>query len=132
MLGPPESLIVTARGSETGFDIDQLVLSGPQRVLPPAGTDGAAAVRHSDTSYTVRVADRDTGRWLVLGQSHNRGWHATIDGNDLGPPVVIDGFANGWLLPPGEAATVKLRVDTSAAGGLGPAPVGAGRWPQSR
>ena len=109
VLGPPESLIVTARGSETGFDIDQLVLSGPQRVLPPAGAGGAAAVRHSDTSYTVRVADRDTGRWLVLGQSHNRGWQATIDGNDLGPPVVIDGFANGWLLPPGEAATVELR-----------------------
>ena len=30
VLGPPESLITTAPGSETGFDIDQLVLTGPR------------------------------------------------------------------------------------------------------
>ncbi len=108
-LGTPEGLIMTAPGSRTGFDIDQLVLSGPQRTLPPAGTGRVDAVRHSDTSYTVRVPGRDTGRWLVLGQSHNRGWEATVDGADLGPPVVIDGFANGWLLPAGGDGVVELR-----------------------
>jgi arabinofuranan 3-O-arabinosyltransferase len=108
-LGTPESLIMATPGSRTGFDIDQLVLSGPQRVLAPAGTGDVDAVRHGDTSYTVRVPSRNTDRWLVLGQSHNRGWHATVDGTDLGPPVVIDGFANGWLLPAGQAATVELR-----------------------
>lgn len=108
-LGTPESLIRTAPGSRTGFDIDQLVLSGPQRTLPPAGTGGVDAVRHRDTAYTVRVPGRDTVRWLVLGQSHNRGWHATVDGADLGPPAVIDGFANGWLLPAGADAVVELR-----------------------
>lgn len=109
-LGPPESLIVTAPGSLTGFDIDQLVLAGAPRALAPAGgADEAVAVRHSDTSYDVRVPDRADDVWLVLGQSHNRGWHATADGADLGPPTVIDGFANGWLLPAGEAAQVELR-----------------------
>ena len=109
-LGPPESLIVTAPGSRTGLDIDQLVLAGPPQALAPVGgIGGVDAVRHRDTAYTAQVPDRDTDRWLVLGQSHNRGWHATLDGTDLGPPVVIDGFANGWLLPAGEAATVELR-----------------------
>ena len=108
-LGGPESLIMTSPGSRTGFDIDQLVLEGPQRLAPPAGAGGVDAVRHSDTSYTVQVPDRDDDSWLVLGQSHNRGWHAALDGADLGPPVVIDGFANGWLLPAGEAASVELR-----------------------
>jgi len=110
VLGPPESMIVTAPGSVTGFDIDQLVLSGPERATTaPPGAGGVDAVRHSDTAYTVRVPGRDADRWLVLGQSHSRGWHAILDGADLGPPVVIDGFANGWLLPAGEAAAVELR-----------------------
>ena len=109
-LGPPESLIVTAPGSRTGFDIDQLVLEGPRLAAAPSNGIGRVdAVRHSDTAYTVRVPPRDTDRWLVLGQSHNRGWHAAVDGTDLGPPTVIDGFANGWLLPAGEAAVVRLR-----------------------
>jgi hypothetical protein len=38
--------------------------------------------------------------WLVLGQSHSVGWRATVDGRSLGEPVVIDGFANGWLVSP--------------------------------
>ena len=109
-LGPPESLITAAPGSRTGLDIDQLVLEGPRLAAPPAdGIGRVDAVRHSDTAYTVRVPPRDSDRWLVLGQSYNRGWHATVDGTDLGPPTVIDGFANGWLLPAGQAAVVELR-----------------------
>ena len=109
-LGPPESLITTAPGSRTGLDIDQLVFEGPRLAAPPVDGIGAVdAVRHSDTAYTVRVPPRDSDRWLALGQSYNRGWHASVDGTDLGPPTVIDGFANGWLLPAGEAAVVELR-----------------------
>ena len=110
VVGPPESLITTAPGSRTGFDIDQLVLEGPRLAAPPSdGIGRVDAVRHSDTAYTVRVPPRDSDRWLALGQSYNRGWHATVEGTDLGPPTVIDGFANGWLLPAGEAAVVELR-----------------------
>ena len=109
-LEPPESVITTAPGSRTGFDIDQLVFEGPRPAAAPTeGAGGVNAVRHNDTAYTVRVPPRDTARWLVLGQSHNQGWHASVDGTDLGPPTVIDGFANGWLLPAGEAAVVELR-----------------------
>ena len=109
-LRPPESLIMTAPGSRTGLDIDQLVLEGPRLAPPPSdGIGPVDAVRHSDTAYTVRVPPRDNDRWLALGQSHNRGWHASVGGTDLGPPIVIDGFANGWLLPAGEAAVVELR-----------------------
>ena len=78
----------------------------------PAKGSTTAAVkveRHRDTSFTATVPPSDIGRWLVLAQSHNRGWQAVADGVDLGEPVVIDGYANGWWLPPGDETTVELR-----------------------
>jgi hypothetical protein len=46
----------------------------------------------------------------VLGQSHNPGWTATADGEGLGEPELVDGFANGWLVTPtSETFEVDLR-----------------------
>jgi hypothetical protein len=44
--------------------------------------------------------------WLVFGQSYSPGWRAECrdaEGGklDLGAPVPIDGFANGWRVEPG-------------------------------
>jgi hypothetical protein len=39
--------------------------------------------------------------WLVLAEGYSRGWRATCDGRSLGPPHVVDGFANGWRVEPG-------------------------------
>ena len=64
--------------------------------------------RHRDTSFTATVPASTVGRWLVLAQSHNQGWQAIADGIDLGQPVVIDGYANGWWLPPSDETVVKL------------------------
>jgi arabinofuranan 3-O-arabinosyltransferase len=51
-------------------------------------------------SYTgVRLAVNAPG-WLVLGESYSRGWQATCNGRSLGPPRVIDAFANGWPVGP--------------------------------
>ena len=59
--------------------------------------------RTSRLTYEVSVADADEPYWLVMGQSFNPGWHATTaDGTDLGPPTLINGFANGWLVDPGD------------------------------
>jgi hypothetical protein len=45
----------------------------------------------------VDTAGHDTV--LVLGESQNDGWQATADGADLGPPKLVDGYANGWVIP---------------------------------
>jgi arabinofuranan 3-O-arabinosyltransferase len=47
----------------------------------------------------VRV-DVQRPSWLVLGESYNRGWRAECGGRSLGPPRVVDGFANGWRVSP--------------------------------
>jgi hypothetical protein len=49
----------------------------------------------------------------VLGQSHNLGWTARIDGGvDLGEPVLVDGFANGWRIdPPADGGVVRVHLE---------------------
>ncbi len=67
--------------------------AGPGQVLTP-GTIG------HNTVSGVRVALKAPA-WLVLGESFDTGWRATCNGRSLGPPLVIDGYANGWLAPAG-------------------------------
>ncbi len=62
-----------------------------------------------DTRLELTVGASDGDSWLVLAQSWNAGWTATVDGESLGAPVLIDGYANGWLLPaPTHERTVVL------------------------
>ncbi len=68
---------------------------------PPAPSTDTE--RTSRLTYEVSVADADQPYWLVMGQSFNPGWHATTaDGTDLGPPTLINGYANGWLVDPAD------------------------------
>ncbi|UTI62489.1 DUF3367 domain-containing protein [Paraconexibacter antarcticus] len=47
--------------------------------------------------------------WLVLGESYSRGWRAECDGRDLGAPVPLQGYANGWPLAAPGCRTLDLR-----------------------
>ncbi len=118
-------------GTETGVDVDGLVLGSnaggaPMRLgergkLPPSVTQppapDAATPRVRVTSkgsskleLSVRGAQRGTPFWLVLGQSDNAGWEATVDGKDVGGSTLVDGYANGWLVePPSGSFSVTLR-----------------------
>ncbi len=81
------------------MDLLRLRSAAPAGAVAPFG--GGRVVdpgRQGRGRYTgVRLATQRTG-WLVLGESFNRGWRASCDGRDLGPPSVIDGYANGWRL----------------------------------
>lgn len=86
--------------ADTPLRPDVLRVRSPAPALPAAspgvvrrpGTDGRGQRKE------VEVALSRPAR-LVLGESYNAGWHARCDGDDLGPPTVASGYANGWRAP---------------------------------
>lgn len=109
-LAEGEHILRTAPGRDVGIDIDQVLLtSGAGGEAVPAADANPGVDRNPPTLEVASgrtTADVDvTGArepfWLVLGQSLNDGWSAEIDGvGDLGPPTLVDGYANGWLIDP--------------------------------
>ena len=64
-----------------------------------------------ETSYDLKIHTDGKPFWLVLGQSHSEGWNAEILGQgSLGPPTLINGYANGWLVRPGHAGTLAVKL----------------------
>jgi arabinofuranan 3-O-arabinosyltransferase len=47
-------------------------------------------------------------RVLALRENTNPGWQATVAGRTL-RPLVVDGWQQGWIVPPGTAGDVVLR-----------------------
>ena len=112
-LGAGEHRLVAAEGRLTGLDIDRLILDSGQRGPSSANivSDGVTTVRRAAATEIDATLGATAGTsLLVLPQSHNLGWTAAVDGVDLGVPYLVDGYANGWLLPPGSAArSIELR-----------------------
>ncbi len=134
-LGAGRHVVTTTPGEGPGLDVDQLALdSAPGGAAMPVGapaagtsaggigaplrspTPGSAPtvrlVSSATTSVHVRVTGATRPFWLVLGQSLNDGWQATVDGTgrSLGPPTLIDGFANGWLVDPPAGGTMAVTM----------------------
>jgi len=108
-------------GVTTGIDVDGLVLGsdagghamalGARGELPTTVTQVAARPAakprvtvttkgSSKIDLSVSGARKGTPFWLVLGESNNSGWEATVDGKNVGGSTLVDGYANGWLVHP--------------------------------
>lgn len=110
-LGPGSHDLRAAAGHVTGLDLDQLALvsGGPGAVAGDPPTT-LRVLHGSEAALDVQVPATPGERWLILGASFNDGWTASIDGEELGAPELVDGYANGWLLPAGDAdRVVQLR-----------------------
>ncbi len=120
-------VVLGMSGESTGIDIDQLALDsapggGPDATTGPGGaalaapTPGPAPTVRVTSATATKMQLKITGAtqpyWLVLGQSINKGWVASVVGStkSLGAPMLIDGFANGWLVRPTGAHTVTVNL----------------------
>lgn len=116
-LGAGEHVLRTAPGRQTGIDVNRLVIGSDRGGGPLGLTDAGAPVTSPASTHvprlrtlaagslsaTVRVPPSDTPFWLVLGESHSKGWAATInDGERLPEPTLVNGYANGWLIEPSD------------------------------
>ncbi len=115
-LSAGDHTIRSTLGQDVGFDIDQLALSssaggGPDPILPggdfavqappPAPATRVVSEHATSAQLTIAGVTRGTAPFvLVMGQSINPGWAATVNGRSLGSPVLVDGFANGWTIAP--------------------------------
>jgi hypothetical protein len=96
-----DNFIRTAKGLNTGIDLDQLVLTTDTFANTSTFTP-VTVNSHTRTQLTARI-ETSTPQIISFGQSINRGWKASLrtpEGTlDLGPPFVVQGYANGWLVP---------------------------------
>jgi arabinofuranan 3-O-arabinosyltransferase len=120
-----EHVLRSALGVDTGVDIDGIVVGseaggaplalGERGTMPPVAQPRATppdveVVDSGRTDMKVRVTGADQPFWLVLGQSHNRGWTASVDGDDKGQGELVNGYANGWRVDPKGATTLDISL----------------------
>jgi arabinofuranan 3-O-arabinosyltransferase len=89
------------------FRADSVTLEA--RDAPAASVLGGVVVHRDDrgSPTSVEVPARSTATVLTLPQNLNAGWTATLDGTELRVQRV-DGWKQGWRLPPGPSGTVTL------------------------
>lgn len=99
---PGENLIRTAKGLEIGIDINQIVLQSPSSNVETSTYSSVPITSRSATRLTATI-ETTSPQIMSFGQSINKGWKATLKTDqgsiDLGEPFVVQGYANGWLVP---------------------------------
>jgi hypothetical protein len=120
-----QHVLRTALGVDTGVDLDGIVLGSdaggaplalgargavPAAAEPTGGTPKVEVTSSGRTNMKVHVTGADKPFWLVLGESHNRGWVASVDGHERGKGQLVNGYANGWLVDPKDARTLDVTL----------------------
>jgi arabinofuranan 3-O-arabinosyltransferase len=99
-----ESTVETTTGH--GLQVDQVVLTSVEAATTGTPPD-RPAVTEISRGRTTRVAEVEAcpeGCWFVQAEGANPGWSASVDGEPLGAPEVVDGGMSGWWLPPSDSA----------------------------
>ncbi len=98
------------------FIVDGAQLSGPLAAeLLPATTFPAQTGAWGPARREVRVTDSSASRMLVVPESINRGWVARSSAGARLNPVAVNGWQQGWVVPPGTSGTITLTFAPNSA-----------------
>ena len=94
--------------SDRTWTAQSVVLEAADPVPERASAVSVRAVSWGVVDRTVEVGARAEPTLLVVHENENAGWRATLEGVAL-RSVTVDGWQQGWVLPPGPVGTVQLR-----------------------
>jgi arabinofuranan 3-O-arabinosyltransferase len=104
-----EHTVRTGVGRDLGIDIDRLAFGSeagggsfdPDLLPRTVPTGPPLEITHDGkVSWDATVDVARSPFWLVMGQSLNAGFQAQVADADLGAPVLVQGYANGWHVDP--------------------------------
>jgi hypothetical protein len=92
--------------------VDRLVLQAGARAAGRGSAPSSKILDRSATSARVRLDSGNAPFWLVLGESDDAGWAAEVTAGDaqIGPRQRVDGYANGWLVQPGDDGAIEVHL----------------------
>ncbi|OCB33127.1 hypothetical protein A5675_22805 [Mycobacterium malmoense] len=97
------------------FVVDGAELSAPDT---PAAAPGAVAApvwrAWGPDRREVQAPPSDTSRVLVIPESINPGWVARTGSGARLTPVAVNGWQQGWVVPPGDPGTITLTFPPNA------------------
>lgn len=98
------------------FIADGVDLDGPLSArLAPAPATRADVGRWTADHREITVARSPVTRVLTVPESVNPGWSASTAGGVALTPVIVNGWQQGWVLPPGTQGQVTLSFTANAA-----------------
>lgn len=93
-----------------GFALDLLHLSDTDDGRPSIDSPPDVSVDYEAGRMTATLDAECEACWVSVGQAVDSRWTASLDGKDLGPATVIDGYAAGWRIEAdaGDVMTVEF------------------------
>jgi len=89
------------------FTVNSVTLQDSEHPLPTVGTARTVSkVKWTSSNRQVEIGPGDAS-FLVVNENANKGWVATLDGQQL-EPTVLDGWRQGFVVPAGEGGLVEL------------------------
>jgi arabinofuranan 3-O-arabinosyltransferase len=97
------------------FVVDGIRLSVPGAAETPSATVTSAAIGAWGPAHReVRAPASTTSRVLVIPESINPGWVARTSAGVRLTPVAVNGWQQGWVVPPGDPGTITLNFASNS------------------